>query len=67
MSVVGCTDFSGKELHRQVGREIVVTSGKPMWCMVSILAQNAIDMVLIPVLGTIFPIFITRHIHISNL
>ena len=32
MSVVGCTDLSGKELHRPVGMGIVVTSEKPMWC-----------------------------------
>ena len=28
--VVVCTDLSGKELHRQVGVGILVTSGKPM-------------------------------------
>ena len=31
-TVVGCTDLSGKELHRPVGMGIVVTSRKPLWC-----------------------------------
>ena len=56
MSSVGCTDVSGKQLHRQVDMYLGVTSGKPMWCNCSILAQYARDMGSIPALGTIFPI-----------
>ena len=54
MSVVGCTDPSGKELHRQVGMGIVVTSGSLHGVMVSTLTQSARDVGSIPTLGTIF-------------
>ena len=57
--IVVCTDLWGKELHRQVGVGIVVTSGKPMWCNGSTLAWNAKDVGSCPALGRIFPIFIT--------
>ena len=59
MSVVGCTDLSDKELHRQVAVGKVVTSGSLCGVMVSILAQNVRDMGSIPTLGTIFPISTT--------
>ena len=58
-NVAGCTDLSGKELHRQVGVDIEVTSGSLSHVMVSRLAQNARDVGLISALGIIFPIFIT--------
>ena len=60
MSVVGCTDFSGKVLHRQVRRRGY--SGdirEPCGVMVSTLAQNARDVGSTAALDTIFPIFIT--------
>ena len=59
VSVVGCTDLSGKELHRHVAVEIVVTSGKRMWCNGSTLAQNARHVSLILAPDTVVPIFIT--------
>ena len=59
MSVVACTDLWGKELHRQVGMGIGGDIREPMWCNGSTLARNARDVGLIPVLSTIFPIFIT--------
>ena len=46
-------------VHRQVGMDIEVTSGKPMWCNGSILARNARDVGSSPALGIIFPIFVT--------
>ena len=54
-----CTDLSGKEAHRQVGMDKVVTSRSLAGVMVSTMAQNARDMGRITTLGTIFPIFIT--------
>ena len=42
-----------------MGVGIVVTSGKSTLCNGSTLAWNARDVGLSPVLGTIFPIFIT--------
>ena len=42
-----------------MGVGMVVTSGKPMWCNGSTLAQNARDVGLTPTRGTTFPIFIT--------
>ena len=58
-SVVVYTDLLGKKLHRQVDVGTVVTSGSLGGIMVSTLAQNASDVGSIPLLGTIFPIFIT--------
>ena len=57
--VVVCTDLGGKELHRQDGVRMVVTSGKPTWCNRSTLARNARDVGSGPALGTVFLIFIT--------
>ena len=57
--VVVCTDLWSKELHRQVGVGIVVTSGSLHGVMVSTLARTAKGVCSIPFLGTIFPIFIT--------
>ena len=57
--VVVCTDLWGKELYRQAGVGIVMTSGKPTWCNGSTLARNARDVGLSPALGTVFLIFIT--------
>ena len=57
--VVVCIDLWGKELHRQVGVGIVVTSGKPTWCNGSTLARNGRDVGLSPTLGAVFPISIT--------
>ena len=59
VSVVVCTDISGKEPHRQVGVGGVVTLGSLGGEMVSTLAQNAKNVSSILALGTIFPIFIT--------
>ena len=57
--VVVCTNLWGKDLHRQVGVGIVVTSGSRCGGFGSTLAWNARDVALIPALGTIIPIFIT--------
>ena len=57
VGVVVSTDLSVKELHRQVSMGRVMTSGNLADVMVSTLSQNASDAVLIPTLGTIFPIF----------
>ena len=59
VSVVVCTDLSGKEPHRQVGVSMVVTSGSLGGVMVSTLDQNAKDVCSIPALGAIFLIFFT--------
>ena len=48
----------GKELHRQVGMGILVTSVSLGGVMVSILARNARYVGSIPAVGTLFPIFI---------
>ena len=56
--VVVCTDLSGKQLHRQVGMGIVVTSGSLCDVMVCSLVWNARDVGSNPALRTIFPIFI---------
>ena len=53
-SVVVCIDLSCKELHRQVGVGIVVTSGSFLCVMV-----NAKDVGSIPTQGAMFRIFIT--------
>ena len=55
-SVVVCTNLWGKELHRQMGMGDI---REPMWCNGTTLAQNARDVGSIPVLATIFSIFIT--------
>ena len=57
--VVVCNHLWGKELHRQVGVVIVMTSGKPTWCNGSTLSWNARDVGSSPAVGTVFPIFIT--------
>ena len=59
MSVLFCTDLSGKELHRQIAVCRVVTSGNLGGLMVTKLIQNARDVSSIITLGAIFPIFIT--------
>ena len=59
ITVVVCTDFSGKEPHGQAGVGMVLTSGSLGGVIVSTLARNARDVGSIPALGTIFPIFIT--------
>ena len=59
MSVVDCTDLSGKEPHRYVGIDKMVTSGSVGGVIVGTLVQNARDVAPISTLGTIFPIFIT--------
>ena len=51
MSVVVCTDISGKEPYRQVAVTRVVTSGSLGDEMISTLTHNARDMGLIPALG----------------
>ena len=61
-SVVVCTDLSGKDPHRQVAMDRVVKSGSLHGVMVNTLAWNVIDVGSIPILGAIFPIFIT-HTH----
>ena len=53
--VVVCTDISGKELNRQVGVDRTVISRSLGGGMVS----NAKDVGSIPILGTIFPTYIT--------
>ena len=58
MSVVVCSDLSGKGLQRQVGGGRVVTSGSLTGIMVGRLALNARDEGLIPALGARHPIFI---------
>ena len=58
-NVVVCTYLSGKELHRQVYVDIVVTSGSLHGVMVRTLAWNDRDVSSVSSLGTIFPIFIT--------
>ena len=58
MSVIVCTDLSGKAPHREVGLGSMVTSVSLGGEMVSTLAQNASDVGLITALGPIFPIFI---------
>ena len=64
ISVVVCTDFSGKEPHRQVGVVRVVTSGSLGGEMVGTLAQSAKDVSSFPALGAIFPISITAQQYI---
>ena len=63
MNGVICIDHSGKEPHRQVGVGRVVTPGSLGGVMVGMLAQNVRDVGSIPVLGMIFPIFITPTTH----
>ena len=58
-SVVVCTDLSGKESHRQVGKGRMVTLANLGGLMVSTMAGNARDMGSIPALCARFPIFIT--------
>ena len=50
MCVVDCTDLSCKDLHRQVGMGVLMTT----WCNGSTLAWNARDVDSIPAVGTIF-------------
>ena len=56
--VVVCNDLSGKQPHRQVGVDRVVTLGSLSGEMVSTLARLARDVGSIPTLGILFPIFI---------
>ena len=46
-------------MHRQVGVGIGGDLREHMWCNGSTLVQNTRDVSSIPILGTIFPIFIT--------
>ena len=59
MSVADCTDLSGKEPHRQVGLDRIITSGRLGGLMVSTMAQNTRAMGSTPALGAIFLILIT--------
>ena len=59
ITVVICTDLSGKEPHRQVSMSSVVTSVSLSREIVSTLAWNASDVGSIQTLATIFPISIT--------
>ena len=59
-SVIGCTDLSGKELHRHVGVGIVMASERLSGVMVNTLAWNVRDMGSIHALGTICHIVITH-------
>ena len=52
ISVIVCTDHSGKKLPRQVGVGSVATSGSLGGVMIITLAKNAREMVSIPALGT---------------
>ena len=63
--IVGCTDLSGKKLHRHVGVGIVVTTGSLRGVMASTLALNARYACSIHTVGTIFLIFISPTIHPS--
>ena len=58
--VVGCTDLSGKEPHRQTDRcgDWVLTSGSLGGVMLRTLVQNARDVGSIPAPGALFAIFI---------
>ena len=58
-TIIVCTDLSGKELHRQVGVGIVMTSGSLCGVMVEQWLWNARDVGLSPALGTVFSIVIT--------
>ena len=60
MSIVVCTDVSGKEPHRQVGIATMVISGSLGGGMVSGLAWNSRDVGSITDLRAIFPIFVTH-------
>ena len=51
MNVVVYTDLSGKEPHRQVGNDMIVTSGNLDGVMVSTLPWDAKDVGSIHVLG----------------
>ena len=59
MSVVDCNDFTGKELHRQVGVGTVMTLGILGSVMVSTLPQNPRRIGSIPALGAVFSHSIT--------
>ena len=59
MSVVVCTNLSGKKPHRQVDMDKVVASRSLGGVMVSTLAWDARDLGSIPALGAMLPIFIT--------
>ena len=54
-------------LYKQVGVGIVVTSRNPHGVMVSPLAWNARDVGSIPVVGTIFPIFLLDELSLWEL
>ena len=54
-----CTDLSCKEPHILVAVGRVVISGSLLGVMGSTLAQNTRYLDMIPVLGALFPIFIT--------
>ena len=63
MSVVICTDLSGKELRTQIDVDNMVTSGNLSHVMVSTLAQNARNNRSILTLCKIFTIFFSLRIH----
>ena len=54
MSVVICTDLSGREPHRQVGVVRVIATGSLSSVMVSMPAQYVKGVGSIPALGAIF-------------
>ena len=56
--VIGYTDLSSKEPHRQVGVGRVGTSGSLGGLIVSTMVQHAKHVAWIPALGAIFPIFV---------
>ena len=60
MSVVICTDLSGKELLRQVGVDRVVASGG-LGVILNTAVRNVRDLGLIPTLGIIFSHFHHPH------
>ena len=67
MSVVACTDLSGKELNRHLNVGTVVISVGLGGVVVSTLAWNAKDACSIPALAAILPIFHhtrEQHVHL---
>ena len=62
VNILVCTDLSGKELHRQVGVDRMMTLWIQGGVMVSTLAINARGVGSNTAPGTIFPSFITSKI-----
>ena len=57
--LVVCTDLSGKERHRQVGMDRVMTSRSPGGVMISTLVWDTGGVGSNPALGATFPISLT--------